>query len=91
MQLCLAVFFVWGPVFVEFPIDTLYPYPIVRRELGLIPNPSSLRQRLVNLFLEYYFARLYGDAWGLQDYSPIPVHIPYPQLEQGNWIKCKNY
>ena len=24
-----------GPVFVEFPIDTLYPYPIVKKESGL--------------------------------------------------------
>ena len=24
-----------GPVFVEFPIDTLYPYPLVKKESGL--------------------------------------------------------
>jgi hypothetical protein len=24
-----------GPVFVEFPIDTLYPYPLVKKEVGL--------------------------------------------------------
>jgi thiamine pyrophosphate-dependent acetolactate synthase large subunit-like protein len=24
-----------GPVFVEFPIDTLYPYPLVKKETGL--------------------------------------------------------
>ena len=24
-----------GPVFVEFPIDTLYPYPLVKKESGV--------------------------------------------------------
>ena len=28
-------FSVSGPVFVEFPIDTLYPYNLVKREIGM--------------------------------------------------------
>ena len=28
-------FFVLGPVFVEFPIDVLYPYELVRKEAGI--------------------------------------------------------
>ena len=38
-----------GPVFVEFPIDTLYPYELVRRELGMKEKgPVSLVQRIIN-------------------------------------------
>ena len=30
-----------GPVFVEFPIDTLYPYHLVKRELGTSNQPAK--------------------------------------------------
>ncbi|XP_070200493.1 2-hydroxyacyl-CoA lyase 2-like isoform X2 [Littorina saxatilis] len=38
-----------GPVFVEFPIDTLYPYPLVKREIGMKDKgPTSFMQKIVN-------------------------------------------
>lgn len=42
------VLFFLGPVFVEFPIDSLYPYNIVLRESGIVPNPKSFIQKVVN-------------------------------------------
>jgi len=30
-----------GPVFVELPIDVLYPYNIVEKEIGFSKNPKG--------------------------------------------------
>jgi len=32
---CYNFLLISGPVFVEFPIDTLYPYPLVKKESGV--------------------------------------------------------
>ena len=53
MQLFIVVFFslhsLTGPVFVEFPIDVLYPYEMVKREIGMKDKgPIGLAQRIVN-------------------------------------------
>jgi len=37
-----------GPVFVEFPIDTLYPYELVAHEAG-VSTGKTLGQRLINM------------------------------------------
>lgn len=33
------------------PIDVLYPYPMVYKELGVIDKPKSLMQTVVNNYL----------------------------------------
>ena len=37
-----------GPVFVEFPIDVLYKYAVVAKEIGMKDNSKSLGQKVVN-------------------------------------------
>ena len=37
-----------GPVFVEFPIDTLYPYHLVKREVGVKDGGKGLMSKIVN-------------------------------------------
>jgi len=37
-----------GPVFVEFPIDTLYPYKLVAHEAGITAG-KTIAQKLVNM------------------------------------------
>lgn len=37
-----------GPVFVEFPIDVLYPYHMVSREVGVKGEGKSFMQKIVN-------------------------------------------
>jgi len=44
--------FVLGPVFVEFPIDVLYPYHLVEREVGIKPNPKTFADKLANLLVD---------------------------------------
>ena len=35
----------------EFPIDVLYPFHLVEREVGIKPNPKTLADRLANLLV----------------------------------------
>ena len=63
-----------GPVFVEFPIDTLYPYHIVEKELlSGSKDPQTLFQKISNIYVECYMYDLYGDAWEEHDPAPISV------------------
>ncbi|CAL1548616.1 unnamed protein product [Lymnaea stagnalis] len=56
-----------GPVFVEFPIDTLYPYQLVKKEIGMKDTgPSSLGQRVVNWYLHCHLLKLYVGNVSLQ-------------------------
>jgi hypothetical protein len=41
--------FYLGPVFVEFPIDVLYPFHLVEREVGIKANAKTLADKLANL------------------------------------------
>ncbi|XP_002741068.3 2-hydroxyacyl-CoA lyase 2, partial [Saccoglossus kowalevskii] len=68
-----------GPVFVEFPIDTLYPYQIVSKEI----NPkkpankkSSIGQKITDWYLNNYLKNLHAGAWEERDSSPLPVYRP---------------
>jgi acetolactate synthase-like protein len=72
-----------GPVFVEFPIDTLYPYHLVARELGAKSESSkNLAQKAVNWYLNNYIQSLFAGAFDQHDYSPIPISIPIPDTQE---------
>jgi acetolactate synthase-like protein len=64
-----------GPVFVEFPIDSLYPYHLVQRELGIKNESKSLSQKLVSLYLNNYLASLFAGAFDTHDFSPLKPDI----------------
>ncbi|XP_048726939.2 2-hydroxyacyl-CoA lyase 2-like isoform X2 [Ostrea edulis] len=64
-----------GPVFVEFPIDTLYPYELVKREIGMKDKgPVSLVQRIINWYLMNHLNNLFAGAFETRDMSPLPVN-----------------
>ncbi|XP_020605840.1 acetolactate synthase-like protein [Orbicella faveolata] len=71
-----------GPVFVEFPIDTLYPYPLVKKESGVKDDPHGLSQRLVNWYITNHLHGLFAGAWDPQTKDPLPVDIPLPIASQ---------
>ncbi|CAI4224413.1 unnamed protein product [Auanema sp. JU1783] len=75
-----------GPVFVEFPVDVLYPYDLVMKEVGLNPNARGFVQKAVNHYLRFHVSRQFGSAWDPQDITPIPSSIPLPQSPQINEI-----
>lgn len=73
-----------GPVFVEFPIDSLYPYYLVQRELGVKSGGNSLSQRLINLYLNNYLYSLFAGAFDNHDYSPLKPDIHLATSADGN-------
>ena len=78
--ICVAQSGVPGPVFVELPIDALYPYKLVQD--GLFPKTSakSFGAKVTNWYLQNYLNRLFADAWLPQNMTPIspvfPRHTP---------------
>lgn len=71
-----------GPVFVEFPVDVLYPYELVVKEIGFNPNAKGFIQKALNFYLRCHVSRQFSSAWGQQDITPLPTSIPMPKSEQ---------
>ncbi|KAK0399260.1 hypothetical protein QR680_002965 [Steinernema hermaphroditum] len=70
-----------GPVFVEFPVDVLYPYETVIKECGFAPNPKGIK-KFVNAYLMCYVSRQFGGAWNKQNISPLEVNTPLPKGDE---------
>ncbi|XP_048121401.1 2-hydroxyacyl-CoA lyase 2 isoform X2 [Alosa alosa] len=71
-----------GPVFVEFPIDTLYPYHLVSKEFGVKNPPKGLMGKIVTWYLQNHLSNLFAGAWESRDVSPLPVQIPQATDDQ---------
>uniref|UniRef100_A0A7E4UPP9 2-hydroxyacyl-CoA lyase 2 n=1 Tax=Panagrellus redivivus TaxID=6233 RepID=A0A7E4UPP9_PANRE len=67
-----------GPVFIEFPIDVLYPYQTVVAEAGMVKNPQGF-QKLINAYLFFHISRQFSAAYLPVDTTPIPVDVPKPK------------
>ena len=72
-----------GPVFVEFPIDVLYPYEVVKKEIGMKGKGKSLVQKIINMYLQNHLSNLFVGAWEPRDPSPIPVSLPFAKQSEG--------
>lgn len=68
-----------GPVFVELPVDVLYPYDLVASSIGFIKEPKDLKQIMVNQYLRLHLSQMFGSAWIEQDLFQIPPEIKYPE------------
>ncbi|XP_052828506.1 2-hydroxyacyl-CoA lyase 2 isoform X2 [Octopus bimaculoides] len=71
-----------GPVFVEFPIDVLYPYETVKKEMGMKDSGKGLMQNIVNWYLQNHLNNLFSGAFEDRDMSPLHVDIPKPSPSQ---------
>ncbi|KAG8434317.1 hypothetical protein GDO86_012628 [Hymenochirus boettgeri] len=71
-----------GPVFVEFPIDILYPYHIIHKELAPKGAPKGIVGKAINWYLQNHLNNLFAGAWEPRDVSPFPVSIPHASSEQ---------
>ncbi|CAN9511538.1 unnamed protein product [Ophioblennius macclurei] len=71
-----------GPVFIEFPIDTLYPYHLVSKEFGVKNPPKGLMGKILAWYLQNHLKNLFAGAWEKKDVSPLPVHIPQATDDQ---------
>ena len=78
-----------GPVFVEFPIDTLYKYSLVEKEVAGGSSSSkskSLIQHFVDLYLRFYLHSLFAGAWDRVDPAPLNIRQPMSSLTNINLI-----
>jgi len=72
-----------GPVFVEFPIDSLYPYELVKKEVAGSGGPAkNIQQRIVNWYLDNYLCNLFAGAFKTRNAEPLPVKIPKATSDQ---------
>uniref|UniRef100_A0A673BQF7 2-hydroxyacyl-CoA lyase 2 n=1 Tax=Sphaeramia orbicularis TaxID=375764 RepID=A0A673BQF7_9TELE len=71
-----------GPVFIEFPIDTLYPFHLVSQEFAVKNPPKGLVGKIVNWYLNNHLMNLFAGAWETRDVSPLPVDIPQATDDQ---------
>jgi len=66
-----------GPVFVEFPIDTLYPYQTVFKEIVGSTSPAkNIQQRIVNWYLNNYLCNIFAGAFEFRDPKPLCIRVP---------------
>ena len=83
-----------GPVFVECPVDLLYPPPIVRDwyRTGGATGSTSLKQTLTHWYLERHvrtlFARAYAPAQTDPLPVPVPAHAPIKLAKAAAWLKA---
>lgn len=72
-----------GPVFVELPLDILYPYPVVSKEFVGSSTGSGLRSKIVAWYLSKYANNLFANAFDTNvDTSPLALDIPMPKGSQ---------
>ncbi|NXW26050.1 ILVBL protein, partial [Circaetus pectoralis] len=78
-----------GPVFVELPIDVLYPFHVVEKEIGGTKNARGLQGKVVQWYLQNYIRNLFAGAWEPRDVSPLPVQVPLATEDEvgfgGDW------
>lgn len=75
-----------GPVFVELPVDTLYPASTVEKEIGNTggrkSKNASLLQKATQLYLKRYMKNLFANAFDSSDISPLPIQAVTPSPSQ---------
>ncbi|XP_027010791.2 2-hydroxyacyl-CoA lyase 2 [Tachysurus fulvidraco] len=65
-----------GPVFIEFPIDTLYPYHLVEKEFSPKSSPKGIMGNIIAWYLHNHLTNLFAGAWEVRDVCPLPVDVP---------------
>lgn len=70
-----------GPVFIEFPIDTLYPYQTVKQEALGKSKPKNLIQKLIYNYITYQVNYVFDRAFDTDyDFEPFPEFLSDPGL-----------
>jgi len=68
-----------GPVFVELPVDILYPYSIISEQFTSMARKgarkSTLKSRIVEAYTNYSLNHIFADAWKEHQYDPLPITI----------------
>lgn len=80
-----------GPVFIELPIDLLYPEETARQEMmGKLPKDGSIVSRLMRFYVKnMYLAPLFGGRGSIL--GSAPYDIQYPSASNSHIVKAFNY
>lgn len=73
-----------GPVFVEIPIDLLYPFAVVK-QWTLGAAGKGFAGKVTGAYLQYHLQRTYAHAWDRRAAAPVPMAAPQPtnmQMQQ---------
>jgi len=66
-----------GPVFIEYPVDLLYPPSVVRGWYDMASGKAkTLRQTLMQRYLEWHVRTLFAHADDTGETTPLPVSVP---------------
>ena len=65
-----------APVFVELPVDTLYPYEMIKKEVGIKDSAKGLVQKIVNWYLNNYLNDMFCGAFEERNTEPLDIDIP---------------
>ncbi|KAI1286962.1 Acetolactate synthase large subunit IlvG [Halotydeus destructor] len=72
-----------GPVLVEMPLDTLYPFEMVSKELIKPGGGHTMGAKMTNTYLEAHLKNLFAEAFDREhDTSPLALDIPTPKSSQ---------
>lgn len=71
-----------GPVFVEFPLDVLYQYSVVKKEFMGKSTGSGFSAKLLAWYLKNYGENLFSGNADKQDTSPLKLDIPQPSRSE---------
>lgn len=62
-----------GPVYIQFNLDVLHPFPVVKKELDRIGT---------NWWLNYYIQNLFAAGFDVgREIRPWPIEIPFPKKD----------
>lgn len=80
-----------GPVFVELPVDILYPYSIISEQFAAMssskgPSKASLKSKIIEAYTNYSLNHIFADAWKEREYDPLPVALRQPKASQVNYV-----
>lgn len=72
-----------GPVFLELPVDLLYPESTVRQwSLDTAGKGKDIGSRLFRTYLNFHTSRTFRNAWGKRGGELIESVVPLPTVEQ---------
>lgn len=70
-----------GPVFVELPIDILYPEETTRNEIMGMIKGKGFMIKLMKKYLDYYISNIFKNMDKLYTCTPLIPYIPKPSYE----------
>jgi len=70
-----------GPVFLEIPIDLLYPEPVVK-SWTLDSNSKGLLGKTMKLYFGTHLQRTFSHAWEQRASDPQPIIPPLPATDE---------